>query len=97
MAHCLHPANVKLYDLFSALAQQEPCWPMNSKVATGDVVYTDLAVPFKQCGFVTEVSAINIPLGAIINRVRPFLRSQPAAEKQQKLFMQLRVSGTVPN
>lgn len=96
MAHWLYPANIKLYDVFGAFAQKETYWPMNSKVAAGDVVYIYLAAPYKQVGFIAEVNAINIPHDAIIDRVRPFLKGEPSAGKRDKMFMQLNVTATVP-
>jgi hypothetical protein len=95
MTHWLYPANVKFYDVFAAFAQEATYWPMNSKVSIGDAIYIYLAAPYKQVGFVATVDAINLPHAAVIGQVRLFIKGEPKAGKQDKLFMQLKVLSTV--
>jgi hypothetical protein len=92
MAHWLYPANTKFYDVLGAFAEDETYWPMNSKVAVGDVIYVYLAVPHKQIGFVCKVLEIGFDEAAIIDKVRPFFKTPPDAKGKQKPFMKLQTT-----
>ncbi|MEM6428868.1 MAG: hypothetical protein AAF708_06460 [Deinococcota bacterium] len=91
MAHWLYPANPKLYDVLTAFAAPETYWPISSKVSVGDIIYIYLAAPYKQLGFVCEVSDININKQEVMDVLRPLMKPQKAPPKRDKVFMKLQV------
>lgn len=95
MAHWLYPANIKYYDVLGAFARAETYWPQNTKVAVGDTVYTYIAAPYKQIGFVSRIEAIDLPLEVIIDELKPFMKGDPDADKSEKPFMHLVKTDTV--
>lgn len=93
MTHWLFPANTKFYDVMGAFAAPETYWPMNAKVTSGDRVYIYLAAPYKQIAFITEVLETDLPLGSVIDSIRPYFldgESPDKGEKASKPFIKLR-------
>ena len=96
MASWLIPANTKFYDVFSAFERPETYWPMNAKVATGDIVYIYLAAPYKQIGFRCEVLGIGYDLAEIIDQVRPLIKGDVDDGPGSKPFMKLGAPRAAP-
>ncbi|MFK5977406.1 MAG: hypothetical protein QM488_00780 [Rhizobiaceae bacterium] len=96
MPHWLVPANTKFYDVFAAFAQKETYWPMNAKIADGDVLYIYLAAPHKQIGFVCDVLATGFDMNEIIEKVRPFIKGEPDGKAPSKPFMKLKATKSFP-
>lgn len=90
MTNWLYPANVKFYDVLSAFAAPQTYWPMNSKAATGDLIYIYLAAPHKQIGFICKVEQINFEQDEIINHIKPYFKGDGKDGKSGKKFMQLK-------
>lgn len=95
MSHWLFPANTKFYDVLAAFSQSQTYWPKSVKVEPGDVVYIYLAAPYQQIGFVCEVLETGFQSDAVLEKVRPFLRGEPPADKQAKEFMKLKPIQTI--
>jgi 5-methylcytosine-specific restriction protein A len=95
ITHWLYPANVKYYNVLSAFEAPETYWPINSKVSIGDVIYIYLASPYKQISYVCEVTAINFELASVIEKIRPFFKSDSSNGKPTKLFMNLKTNSVI--
>ncbi len=96
MAFWLIPANTKFYDVFSAFARHETYWPMNAKLATGDIVYVYLAAPFKQIGFRCEVLGVGYEFDTIRDQVSSFIKGDIGQGPDRKPFMKLGLIFAVP-
>lgn len=90
MSHWLIPANIKFYDIFSAFEQAETYWPMNAKITCKDTVYIYLTAPYKQIGFVCNVSATGHSLDEAIDFVLPFIKGELRKDGAPKKFMTLK-------
>jgi hypothetical protein len=90
MVHWLYPANTKFYDVFGAFGELETYWPINSKVAAGDVVFIYLAAPYKQIRFVCDVLDVGLAETDILEKVCLFFKGTPDAKKLSRLFMKLK-------
>ncbi|MCW9034816.1 MAG: hypothetical protein OQK35_04395 [Alphaproteobacteria bacterium] len=90
MTHWLFPANTKFYDVFGAFQQDETYWPLNAKVAQGDVVYIYLAAPHKQIGYICDVLEIGLTLKSILANIEPLMKGPIDSKKEPKSFMKLR-------
>lgn len=96
MASWLIPASTKFYDVFLAFERSETYWPMNAKVATGDIVYIYLAAPYKQIGFRSKVLGIGYDLAEILDQVRPLIKGDVDHGSGSKPFMKLGAPCAVP-
>lgn len=96
MTHWLFPANIKFYDVLGAFETTETYWPANTTVMVGDTVYLYLAAPYKQIGFICNVTGIDFDIDQVVSEIRPFFR-QPLKQKgKPKTFMKLQPFATVP-
>ncbi len=89
MAHWLYPANPGIYDVLGAFSEPEACWPINSKVVVGDVVYLYLSAPYQQVGFACDVIAVGLGIDEIRDSVQPFFKKPTPSEVRDKQFMRL--------
>jgi hypothetical protein len=96
MTSWLIPANTKIYDVFSAFAQDETYWPMNAKLSTNDTVFIYLAAPYKQIGFCCDVLETGYDLAKIYDQVAPFIKGEARETPSPKPFMKLKATGTMP-
>ena len=96
MAIWLYPANTKFYDVLAAFEQPDTYWPMSSKVCEGDQVYIYLAAPHKQIAYLCDVIAVDIPADAVIDVCKPYFKGEPAPNKADKRFMQLKTQTRIP-
>ncbi|MDH5692507.1 MAG: hypothetical protein OEZ47_05340 [Gammaproteobacteria bacterium] len=84
----LYPANIKFYDVLSAMKKPTAYWPMKSKVEKGDLVYMYLAAPYKQIAYRAKVTEVEMDEALVKDHVYPYLKGKP--EKGKKLtFMRL--------
>lgn len=91
MAHWLYAANVKLYDVHGALAQDRTYWPMNSKTAPGDRLFLYMSAPEKRIAYDCRVTAVDLSEDDVIDAVRPFFREVPPKGGKPKSFMEMEV------
>jgi|GEM_PF-1039209 len=98
MNHWLYPANPKFYDVFSALAEAETYWPMNSKVEEGDRIYFYLAAQHKQIGFISDVVETGLKQADVIGQLTPYMKGKAdkGEENASKPFMKIRHTAAVP-
>ncbi len=96
MTHWLYPANTKFYDVFGAMAEKQTWWPMHTQVEPGDQIFIYLAAPYKQIGFVCEVTRTGIEETEVIEKIQPFIKGVKKPGGKQKHFMQLRPETTIP-
>ncbi|MEO9943762.1 hypothetical protein [Paraglaciecola sp.] len=89
MAEWLYTANVKFYDVLSALIEDNAAWPISSKVNVGDIVYIYLTAPHKKIGFVSKVTQINLPDSMVSTLTSPYLKPLEPQKKPNKSFMLL--------
>ena len=94
--HWLIPANTKFYDVFAAFGREETYWPMNAKIAAGDVVYIYLAAPYKQIGFVCDVLETGFDVDEIIEDLRGFIKGEAGGDGPAKPFMKLKALRSLP-
>jgi hypothetical protein len=73
-----------------AFGELETYWPINSKVAAGDVVFIYVAAPYKQIRFVCDVLDVGLAETDILERIRLFFKGTPDAKKLSRLFMKLK-------
>jgi hypothetical protein len=96
MTHWLYPANTKFYDVFGAMDEKQTWWPMHSQVESDDKIFIYLAAPYKQIGFVCEVTDTGIEEAEVIEKIQPFIKGVKKPGDKQKHFMQLRPEMIIP-
>jgi hypothetical protein len=90
MTHWLIPANPKFYDVFGAFRAAETFWPMHVNASIGDTIYIYLAAPYKQIGYVCEVSEIDLDQESIFESIQPFIKKADSEKKPSNQFMKLK-------
>lgn len=89
MANWLFPANIKFYDVFGAFRKTDTYWPANTTVGAGDSVFIYLTAPYKQIGFLCEVTETGLSFDDILPHIRHFFRETIDRKKKPKAFMKL--------
>lgn len=88
--HWLYSANTKIYDVFRAL-ESETCWPINTKVELGDIVFLYISAPYKQLGFKCEVVEVDMDPSKAYAMAMNFMKQAPEENtKIEKRFMLLK-------
>lgn len=91
MKNWIYPANPKLYDVVGAFTEQEiTAWPMSSKVQKGDNVYIYCGAPYKQIMYKCLVREIGIPMEAVIEQAKKYIKGSKEASPSNKSFMILK-------
>lgn len=96
MTYWLYPANTKFYDVIGAMAERETYWPMRTQVSPGDQVLIYLAAPYKQVGFVCDVTATDVSEASVRSHVQRFLKGEQKPESTSNRFMKLRPNLSIP-
>ncbi len=96
MTHWLYPANTKYYDVFGAMAEKQTWWPMHTQVTVADKIFIYLAAPYKQIGFVCDVTHTGIEEAEVIEKIQPFIKGDKKTGEKQMHFMQLCPEKIIP-
>ncbi len=87
MTDWLYPANIKYYDVLSALEENEAVWPINSKVEVGDTVYFYLASPYKRIGYICTVTETDVSSDIVSKYSKPYIKRIEPTKPSVKRFM----------
>lgn len=96
MTHWLFPANTRYYDIFGASSEDETFWPTNTTAEIGDTAYIYLAAPYKQVGFICDVTGVGFDEDQVLTDVRSFFKQPVDHKKRPRIFIKLRPVAAIP-